>query len=83
MRLINNIILAIKRLKFIVSDLRNVENSSHLDAIRLTRVLFYLPVIFVLVLQRLPVISELLSLPGGGLVAGQICWLNGEDDKEL
>lgn len=49
----------------------------HLDAIRPTRVLFYLPVIFVLALQRLPVISELLSLPGGGHVAEQICWLNG------
>lgn len=57
--------------------IRNAENSSHLDAIRSTKVSFYLPAIFVLVLQRLPVISELLSLPGGGLVAGQICWLNG------
>lgn len=60
-----------------MSGLRDAENSSRLDAIRPRRVLFYLSVIFVLVLQRLPVISELLSLLGGGLVVGQICWLNG------
>lgn len=48
----------------------------HLGVIRLgirladeSFVIFMLAML-VLVLQRLPVISELLSLPGGGLVAG-------------